>query len=235
VLLAQPRLGEGDVSALPEFAARYTRMLQLTILARTRSETVEGRTRYALDKVAVGYAVDIDDRKVVITSGNTQGAKLDFIGQRVFDENERMLGELMEVGRSSTTTVFDAPAIVLRDGEHRRMVYRHLIRVAPDTGELTTLVWLMEPSRGGDHTPVDEAVLLPPAVREDRVLSVKKEKITFGIPGPDALALVRLPKEGKPIPFTASFRQAAAARRYSPATMQQLDEELRNALRPAVR
>lgn len=228
VLLVHPRLGSGDVSALPHVAARYTQMFQLTILARTKAHT--------LDHVALGYAVDIDTRKVVITSTNTQGAPLDFIGRRVFEKNELMLGDLVEVGRSSTSSVFDAPAIVLRDGKHARMIYRHLIRVGPDTGKLAALVWLMEPGQGGEHVPVDAAVLLPPGLREDRVLNVKKEKIsTFGVPADDALALVGLPKEGTPVPFTPALRQAGAHRRYSPATLAQLDEAVREALRSASR
>jgi hypothetical protein len=189
VLLVQPRLGAGDVTALPEAAARYARMFQLTILARSRTDTTSGSVRRVLDRVAVGYAVDIGDRKMVITSGNTQKAGLDFVARQVFEKNEQMLGELTEVGRSDTTSVFDAPAIVLRAGEHRHMIYRHFTQVGLG-GELTALVWLLEPSTMGDHVPVDAAVLLPPGLREDRVLSVKKERITFGLPAADALALV---------------------------------------------
>jgi hypothetical protein len=79
--------------------------------------------------------------------------------------------------------------------------------------------------------PVDTAVLLPSGLHEDRVLSVKKEKIVFGLPTADALALVGLPKEGKPIPFTPALRQTAGLRRYSPRTLGQLEAAVRSVVR----
>lgn len=231
VLLVQPRLGAGDVSALPEAAGHYARLFQLTILARVRANRAPEGIRYILDRVAVGYAVDVGERKVVVTDATASRAGLDFIARHVLAKNEQMLGELAEVGRSATAVLFDAPALVLRGGEHRSLIYRHLIWVRPSDGRVTALVWLLEPSKTGDHTPVDEAVLLPPGLREDRVLSVKKEKITFGLPGPDALALVGLPREGRRIPFTPALREAVGRRRYSPATLAQLEAVVDAAVR----
>lgn len=231
LLIVEPRLGVGDVAALPAAAARYARQFQLTILARTHKQITTSDVLYRLDRVAVGYAVDVGDGKVVLARGDAQTGNLDFIARQVFEKNDEMLEALTDVGRTDTALVFDAPAIVLRDGEHRRMIYRHLIGVDPRSGTTILLVWLLEPAPNGDHTPVDDAVLVPPGLREDRVLSVKREKLSFlGLPGSDALALVGLPKEGRRIPFTPFLREAAGRRRYSPATMVQLETAVRIAL-----
>ncbi len=49
-------------------------------------------------------------------------------------------------------------------------------------------------------------------MREDRVLNVKADRFTFGIPAKDAFALVRIP-QGTPFRFTDEMKANAGARR----------------------
>src|SRR5207253_2599584 len=97
---------------------------------------------------------------------------------------------------------------MLSGKDHVKMVMRHALLVDPDSGRLATLVWLLSKTATG-FDPAEKALqLLPPNMQEARLLHVLKDRFTFGIPAPDAFALVRVP-QGTPILYTPELQRAA--------------------------
>lgn len=229
VLLAKPRIGVGDVDAIPKTAIHYGSMFSFTILANVRAEgSADGdNKRYFLERVAIGMATSVQGRNLIVTSEQTSGADVGFIGRAVMKENDRILGtDVRQVARTRTMDVFDANAVILRNNQHRPMVIRHVIVVAPQTGQLTAFVWLLARDGQDRYTVAENAVqMLPPRMHEDRVLSVDSRKFTLGIPSADAFALARLP-QGTPVKYSKSLLTLAATRRFTPETALSLENEL---------
>ncbi len=94
VLLAKPRIGVGDVHAIPKTAIHYGSMFSFTMLANVRVEgNASGdRQRYFLERVAIGMATNVQGRNVIVTSEQTSGGDFGFIGRAVMRENDRILG-----------------------------------------------------------------------------------------------------------------------------------------------
>ena len=227
ILFATPRIGVGDVDEVPQSSASYAGMFLFTILANVRAEEGDDRVGYVLDKVAIGTALKIHGRNVIADGENTFGADLGMIGRHVLAENEKILkGDFRQVARTPTMIVIDANAFVLRKQEHRAMVLRHVILVAPTTGKVSTFVWLLALDGKGGHALADKGLQkLPPACREDRVLSVDGQKFTFGIPSADAFALAKIP-QGTALGFSEALKAVAATKPFTPQAVRQLEAEL---------
>ena len=76
------------------------------------------------------------------------------------------------------------------------MIVRYLVRVSPDKGHVDTVVWLLvEGESEEDHLLVEDTFEhLTPDMREDRILNVDGDCLTFGIPSDEAFAAVRIPQ-----------------------------------------
>ncbi|MGO9466347.1 MAG: hypothetical protein ACLQVF_19575 [Isosphaeraceae bacterium] len=235
VLLAKPRIGVGDVDAIPKAAIHFGSMFSFTVLANVRTEGKGDaeEKRYFLEHVAIGMATNVQGRNLIVTSDQTFGADVGIIGRAVMRENDRILSsDMRQVARTRTMHVFDVNAIMLRTNQHRQMVIRHVILVAPLTGQLTAFVWLLGRDGTDQYTLADNAIqMLPPQMHEDRVLSVDARKFTFGIPAADAFALARLP-QGTPVKYSKSLIMLAALRRFTPETALQLEDELQTRYAP---
>ncbi len=232
VLLATPRIGAGDVNEVPSTAASYSSMFLFTVLANVKGDAGVGNV---LDKVAIGTALVIEGRNVIANSENTYGADLGMIGRRVLAENDKILkGDVRQVARTPTMLVFDANAYVRRDQKHRPMVIRHVVLASPTTGQVSAFVWLMDPN-GRDGYALAEKGLqkLPPACREDRVLSVDGQKFTLGIPSSDAFALAKIP-QGTALGYSEAMKAVAASRRFTPDAAFKLEAELQARYAPVV-
>lgn len=235
VLLATPRIGVGDVEEVPRTAASYSSMFLFAILSNVRSEQVGDGASYVLDKVAIGTALNINQRDVVADSENTFGADLGMFGRRILSENEKILKtDVRQVARTPTMMVFDAKAFVLRNQRHRSMILRHVVLVSPRTGQISTFVWLLGSDGASGYALADKGLQkLPPSFREDRVLSVDGQKFTLGIPSPDAFALAKIP-QGTPIGFSDTLKATAATRQFTPKAAEQLEAELQTRYAPFV-
>lgn len=215
VLLVKSRIASGDVEAVSNTVKHYTGVLKPVLLANTRQGAAGN---YELDKVAIGFSAVIDEQYTVVTSDTHRklGANLGFIGGHVLAGNEAMLKDFRQVARSPASTVIDAPVMMLHEDEHVDMTLRLAIWVDSATGQLGTVVWLLE--QNGDPAAqfdfVEEVFqFLPENMREDRVLNVKKNRFTFGIPAKDAFAMVRIP-QGTPFSFTDAMRTYAGLRQF---------------------
>jgi hypothetical protein len=235
VLLAKPRIAVGDVQAIPSSAMHYGSMFSFTILANVRAEGgADGEHRqYFLERVAIGMATDVQGRNLVVTSDQTAGADVGFIGRAVMRENDRILQtDMRQVARTRTMELFDANAMMLRNKQHQAMVVRHAIVVSPQTGQLTAFVWLLTRDGQDRYALAENAVqMLPPKMHEDRILSVDSRKFTLGIPSADAFALARMPP-GTPVKYSKSLATLAALRRFTPETALRLEDELQKRYAP---
>ena len=85
---------------------------------------------------------------------------------------------------------------MLHKGKHREMIIRYLVWASEKTGRVSTFIWLLDRgSRRRELVVVRNTLqLLRPNLREDRVMNVKKEHFTLGIPSKEAFALIQVPQ-----------------------------------------
>ena len=230
ILFATPTLTEEDLRDAPKMATHYAKMFKFTLLGNVAGYKGGGKTTYQLQKVARGFAIDINGKETIVDGKNTLGADLGLFGKRILAENEAILDkDVYQVARTSTMLVFDAQSTMLSGKDHVKLLMRHAMLVDPDTGRLRTLVWLLAKGPSG-YIPAEKTMqLLPPNMQEARLLHVLKDRFTLGIPSPDAFALVRIP-QGQAIPFTPDLQQAAAVASFGRDQVFGLEMALRNAV-----
>jgi hypothetical protein len=226
VLLAIPTLTREDERDAPRMATHYAQMFKFTVLANVARRR-DDRAPFYLERVARGFATTVDGKQVIVRGKDTMGADLGLFGRRILDENEQVLdNDVRQVVRTATMLIFDAQAVMLRDGKHVNMVMRHAILVDPATGRLYTLVWLLN----RDYQRAENAIqLLPEGMRERRLLSVKRDKFSrLGIPERDAFGLRQIP-QGKAIAYTDALKEAACVKTFDAAKVPLIEERLRTA------
>lgn len=226
VLLAIPTLTREDERDAPRMATHYAQMFKFTVLANVARRR-DDRAPFYLERVARGFATTVDGKQVIVRGKDTMGADLGLFGRRILDENEQVLdNDVRQVVRTATMLIFDAQAVMLRDGKHVNMVMRHAILVDPATGRLYTLVWLLN----RDYQRAENAIqLLPEGMRERRLLSVKRDKFSrLGIPERDAFGLRQIP-QGKAIAYTDALKEAACVKTFDAAKVPWIEERLRTA------
>jgi hypothetical protein len=214
VLFVEGRLGSGDTDAVSDTVAYYAKIFNLVMLANSQQDS---NGNYFLDKVGVGFSMIIDGKNTIVTSDSHRklNSGLSFIGGSVLSGNEDALADIEQVARTRTSMIIDAPTIMFMEGEHRQMICRYAIWAKPSSGGIGTAVWLLDDpgTQQGDYAVAEKVFqYLPANTREDRVLNVKKDRFTFGIPSKDAFALVRIP-QGIPFKFTDEMRASAGARK----------------------
>jgi len=227
VLLATPTLSAQGLRDAPQTAAAYAKMFKFTVLANV----VRDNGVYKLQTVARGFAVNIAGRDTIIDGNNTLDADMGLFGKRVLSENEAILDkDVLQVARTETMLVFDAQALLRQNNDHVKMVVRHAIIVDPQTGKLSTLVWLLSKGRPDTYLAAERAMqLLPPNMREERLLSVLRDRFTLGIPSADAFALVRIP-QGTAVPYTAQSQALATIKTFTRENVLTLESALRAAV-----
>ncbi|WP_404310550.1 pyruvate kinase [Neorhodopirellula lusitana] len=226
------KLTHGDVDAVTETVRYYGELFNLVMLANVEKNASH---KYTLDQVAVGFSMNIDGKNVIVDSATEGelGGNLSMIGRGVLDRNVAALSQVEQVARTPNSLVLDAPATLLRDGEHREMVVRYYIWVFPENGNLGTLVWLLDPIQHGQvQTVADKTVqLLPPNMWEDRIMNVKKSEFNFvGLPTKKAFALVQIP-QGTAFEMSQAMQAVAAEKNYTADTLAELTAAIAETLK----
>jgi hypothetical protein len=224
VTLVLPRLSSGHVDSLPEFARRYASMFKLTVLANVTPQKNGERTLYLLDKIGIGFAMNIKGEMVVVTraTANELGAELGMIDRGVLGGNEDCLEDVIQVARTRRLIVFDAKANMLIGNEHEERIIRHFIWASPASGKLGFLVWQLKENASGQYDIDSPAMqLLPSGYREDRQIHVSDGGWLSSVPTPDRFALVRLP-QGTPVPFTEQLKGVAGKKEMTQKDLDQL-------------
>lgn len=236
VTLVLPRLSSGHVDSLPDYAKRFASMFKFTVLARVTASNNGGKTEHLLDKVGVGFAMDIQGNTVIVTeaTANQYGAQLGMIDRKVLGGNEDCLDDIVQVARTSRMIVFDAKANMLIGKTHSERVIRHFLWVSPVSGRIGFLVWQLN-ENGTDQYAIDsrDMQLLPARYREDRQIHVSDGGFLSSIPTPARFALVTIP-QGTSLPMTAKMKQVAGKKTLARADLQVMVEavaESLNALR----
>ncbi|QDS86012.1 hypothetical protein EC9_01700 [Rosistilla ulvae] len=204
VLVATPKVTDGEVSEVSQMVLRYAAMLTTVIAA----DAHEVQGQYQLRRIGIGMAV-ADGENFRIVSDRDGEAGLGMIGRQVLQAAEQSLDRVTVALRLATAIVIDSPALVAVGKQHEKVVARHLIWVQPKSGSVSSAVWFI---RGGESPEVvdGQGMFLPENFRETRHLHVDVGEFFLGIPGPNAFAMQGLPP-GKPFPLAAPHAAAACA------------------------
>ena len=232
VLLAKPRIASGDVESLPIAIRESVSDFVLTIMASVEefSDPDTAEPRFRLADVGLGYSTQVDDqlRAVSVADAGKVGIDLGVLARLLLLENEKQLKTAKIIARTPTLMIIDAPAYVLRHGEHYECVMRHFIWVEPSTGRSAALVWLIDyDGAGNPFADSSEAARWAPAgLREDRAIHVDgREFNMFGMPGKKAFAMESMPP-GKPVAWTDQARALAAHSSYTVESLRELSAAL---------
>ena len=186
------------------------------------SQDAYGKPLWQLKEVGVGTSVEVQGTLRIITLENAQtlGVSLGLIKRQQLLENERQFQQLRVVAQTTTLLIFDAPAIVHRDGQHVDRIMRHLFWIEARSGTQGLLVWLLEDQQEG-WVASDEPARLINAPKEQRVIHVDRSEFNLlGLPSTRAFALVDLPP-GRDVPWLPETKAIAALPSY---TLDQLRE-----------
>ena len=214
IMFVNGKLSSGDVDAASATVKKYAAMFNLVMMGNAGRQS---NGQYYLDKVAIGFSTrNQQGQNVVVTANGGGAAGIGFIGKSVLAGNEEALGDIRQTARNATSVVIDAPAMMLVGNEHKERIIRYLIWVAPRTGRIGTTCWVLDKTRppAGYRVGEDTFQFLPPNMIENRVLNVKRDYFTLGIPSPKAFAMVRIP-QGTAYKFTPQMLQQAGARAFT--------------------
>jgi hypothetical protein len=232
ILLATPKISSGETTKLNESTRIAVSKLTLTILATVKREVTDGTEAYRLDEVGVAYSTSIGDKLITISSDSAArlGARLDFFGRQMLSENEKQIENLNVVVRTPTLTIFDAPAIMLRDGQHKEFVTRHLIWIDSHTGKLALVIWLLSTDRDGRKTVAERSLrMVAPGTKEDRKIHVDGRSFFLGIPTSRSFALEDLPP-GVDVAWSEPAKQIASRNAYHTNELNELAAALNQLL-----
>ncbi len=240
LLVAKPRVTDGDVDAISDTVAKYASLWKFVILARTSPETGgengggRAEDRWQLDDVAVGLAAERQGR-LVVASGpphpDAEPPELGLIQRQLLSAAEASLDDMRIIARRTTLAIFDSSGVVRQQQQNRERIVRTLVWVSPTSGQVMTAIWLLKQGAdNGFQMASDHGVVLPPGFREDRRLYVDADLITLGIPSPRAFSLVQLPP-GKRFPIGGELARAASRSRYTQSHIEELAGLLNGAIR----
>ena len=233
VLLATPKITSGDVDSLSAAIQTAATTLSLTVMATVTNTPTANGNQFSLREIGVGYSLPIAGRRTVVDSASQSqlGANLGFIQRRVLSQNETQLGQVKQIIQTTTMSIFDAPAIMHRNGKHRNYITRHLIWIDANTGQGAMLVWLLGNDASGNLRPANEPPrLVAHNTSEQRNIHVDGNEFTFSIPSDRAFALEDLPP-GRDLVWTKELAAMASLKAYSPEQLVQLSAAVNDSLR----
>ncbi len=149
----------------------------------------------------------------------------------MLQSSEEQLSKPRLVAKTSTLLIFDTPAILFREGEHRNFAMRHFVWVDANSGQCSTLVWLLDRNADGEVGVVGEPMRwVPEGTKEDRRVHVDSSQFVLGVLPPEsAFALEDLPP-GASIAWTESAARLAALPAYSLESIRELAIALNEAM-----
>ncbi len=232
IIKSQPRLARREAEKVHEIAARLARLLFTAFVANVEQDPSGSGRRFRLESVAVGLGTPIDGKDVIISSEtlDEQNADLDLIARIVLSQSEKQLAKIVEIGRSPTMSLFDAPGILLRREEHEAVVLRHAVLVDPHDGRLETLVWVLDVTDNGYVSTSEKLLRLTPNLAYDCYLHVDSGAVIAGIPGSTAFAMFSLP-DGSEHAAPRSLGDIVARRRMTSQYLERIEIELWRILR----
>ncbi len=233
ILLATPRIASGDITKLSESVRTAVSKLTLTMLATVKRELAsDGTESYRLEEVGVAYSTTINQNLTTISSDSVArlGANLDFYSRQMLSENEKQIANLKLVVRTTTLVIFDASAVMFRDGQHKDFDTRHLVWIDSKTGKLALVIWLLSVDQNGRTEVADKSLrVVTPGMKEDRKIHVDGRSFFFGIPSARAFALEDLPL-GADIAWSSAAQSLAALATYASSELSEFAAALNQML-----
>ena len=234
VLLARPRIASGSVGAIPKSIRDTVSSFVLTIMVTVDSQSGDGPSgaiRYRLAELGVGYSMRVNGVLKIVTleEHKSMGVRLGLIQRHMLAENEKQLATASLIAKTSTLLLFDAPALMLRNGVHTDLTMRHFVWVDPKSGRTSALIWLIDRNQGRPRVIDEPMRWVPSGTKEDRAIHVDGDEFILSIPTERAFALEKLPP-GKDVPWTPAARTLAAQSSYETDALRQLTIALNQAL-----
>ncbi|MEM7561367.1 MAG: hypothetical protein AAF394_19755 [Planctomycetota bacterium] len=227
LLLAKPRISSGDVDALSEDVRKTVSSFVLSILATIEGydDATSGQKRYRLRDVGIGYAMQREDKLLIISSAKQSEMKLglNFVGSQMLKTNEQQLKTARMIAHTSTIYMFDTPSMMLLGGKHVKLITRHFIWVDSKSGSSSMLVWLVAEDKSGNWRVASKSLQwVPTGTQEDRKVHVDGDQFFLGIPKNErAFALESLPP-GKAAAWSSEAMGLASRQSYDAQSLRSL-------------
>jgi len=226
------QLASGDIDSLPEFARSMSQFLFTAMTARVAPVGSGEARRFRLETVAIGLGTRVGEHDMVISSETQKalGADLGIFKGIVLSKAEQHLKEVRQMVASETMMLVDAPTVLFDGKGNRTVVFRYLFLVEPSNGGLASVVWQIDRAADGTYRGVaGKAVLVQANLVATSPIHVDGNKMTYGIPGPEAFAITRLPP-GRVFPLPTRVQSVAGIPRLSSENAATLESEIRRAL-----
>jgi len=227
LLLAKPRISSGDVDTLSEDVRKTVSSFVLSVLATIEgyADAASGQKRYRLRDVGIGYAMQREDKLLIISSAKQTEMKLElnFVGSQMLKTNEQQLKTARMIARTSTIYMFDTPSIMLLGDKHVKLITRHFIWVDSKSGSSSMLVWLVAEDKSGNWRVASKSLQwVPTGTQEDRKVHVDGDQFFLGIPKNErAFALESLPP-GKAADWSPEAIELASRQSYDAQSLRSL-------------
>ena len=234
VLISRPQVTSGDLQRVSRQTLQLAQLCFRAVNVQVESDSATPG-RYRLGRVAVGLGTSAGgDRIVSKSTAAGLGVQLGMFESLALAENEKQLHNIVQVARSATMAVVDCPSVLLRDGNHASVVFRHAYLVDPRDGGVYSLLWMLDPAEDEYRRTESGLLLLEPYQIFACDLHVDTTRFFLGTPTPEAFAIVRTPA-GTRLTESPNFSSLAELRQFTPNTSYQLELSLWNALFPASR
>jgi hypothetical protein len=237
IVKSRARPGTGDLRALSPQVDRLSRLVFTAIVADVRPGP-GGGPPYELARVAVGMGTTVRGQDMVLTPDTLRrlAPELGFVERLVLTTSHARLREVTVVARSPTMLLLDSPTMMVRDGQHRRVVLRHAVLVDGRTGHLDTLLWVLDCDEGDNYSgPVGAVQWLEPSQVADCVLHVDGREFTLGTPTEKAFAMDQGPRGRKEVSVGADLEPLLVRQRFSREAAAELEGKLHRAMQQAQR
>lgn len=227
VRVVEPVLTETDLQKAPKTVAFYVQLLKDVVLAKVEKVG----SSYELQLLATGPTAKVNGKDTVIDRNHRYGADLGLFGGKLLANYETGFKDHMwQLVQTPTLRVFDERQMLLRGDERILMLVRNAVRVDRQSGQLTTLVWLLTDNKDEENILAEETMqLLPDGYREKYNPSIRYDQFVLGLPTSDDVIARREITQGKPVPFTLALRRLAARKTYTREEALELEKALRAA------
>ena len=179
----------------------------------------------------MGLTAKVNGKDTVIDPTHRYGADIGSFGGRflaAYEEGYR--NHMWQVVQTPTLRVFDERQLFRRGDKGIPMLVRNAVRVDRQSGQLTTLVWLLTDNQDGENSLAEENMqLLPDGYRGKFNPSIRYDQFLLGLPTSDDVIARREISQGKPVLFTPTLRRLAARNTYTREEALELEEALRAA------
>ncbi|MBA4016306.1 MAG: hypothetical protein C0483_03875 [Pirellula sp.] len=231
VFRSQPKLTSGDVTKVGKSIREALQEFTTLVLVDSEPDPNKpGQFRRKGHRIGIGKPKEGVDVVITRETAGKVGVSLGLFERKLLSEREKELSTVKSPGASPTMAMFDFTFTFVRDGARVPVVARYMALVEPQDGNLKTAYWVLDAAPEGNRFHGDTLQVLPQNHVMDWEMHVDGSTITFGAPQSDTFASTKLP-EGKPLPAPAEFRNAAAAKAYSPEAAARLEQQLRALLK----